>query len=74
MLYAGSGKGKDFYVHILVLEAFVSPRPPGMETCHRNGDRKDNRLSNLRWCTHKENTNERVTLRDRSGRFAPNLG
>jgi hypothetical protein len=42
-------------VHVLVLLAFVGPRPPGMEACHRNGDRTDNRLENLRWGTHAEN-------------------
>jgi hypothetical protein len=43
-------------VHALVLEAFVGPRPPGHETCHNNGDRSDNRLSNLRWDTSAANS------------------
>ena len=43
------------YVHHLVLEAFVGPRPEGTECCHGNGIRSDNRLCNLRWDTHKEN-------------------
>lgn len=43
------------YVHQLVLEAFVGPRPEGMEACHDNGDRADNRLENLRWDTVSEN-------------------
>lgn len=42
-------------VHRLVLEAFVSPRPEGMECRHLNGDRTDNRLENLAWGTAKEN-------------------
>lgn len=42
-------------VHKLVLEAFVGPRPPGLEACHNNGDGTDNRVSNLRWDTHKAN-------------------
>lgn len=43
------------YVHDLSLTAFVGPRPPGREACHRNNDKTDNRLSNLRWGTHTEN-------------------
>lgn len=38
-------------VHRLVLEAFVGPRPHGMECCHCNGTPHDNRLQNLRWDT-----------------------
>ncbi len=49
------GKIRSFYVHRLVLEAFVGPCPPGMEGCHWNDVPDDNRLSNLRWGTRKEN-------------------
>lgn len=42
-------------VHKLVLEAFISPRPKGLEACHNNGDGTDNRLENLRWDTHRAN-------------------
>lgn len=42
-------------VHHLVLEAFVGPRPPGTEGCHRNDVSDDNRLVNLRWDTQEAN-------------------
>lgn len=48
------------YVHRLVLEAFVGLCPDGMEGCHNLGDRKDNRLSNLRYDTPTENQRDRT--------------
>ena len=44
-----------WYLHRLVLETFLGPIPEGMDVCHNNGIRTDNRLSNLRWATRKEN-------------------
>jgi hypothetical protein len=43
-------------VHRLVLEAFVGPRPPGMECRHLDGNKANNSLANLCWGTSKENT------------------
>jgi len=42
-------------VHRLVLETFVGPCPPGMECCHNNGNKHDNRVENLRWDTRSAN-------------------
>lgn len=47
-------------VHSLVLEAFVGPCPDGMECCHRNDIRTDNRLSNLRWGSSSDNELDKV--------------
>lgn len=47
-------------VHSLVLEAFVGPRPDGMEACHGFGGQVDNRLVNLRWDTLSENNYDMV--------------
>jgi hypothetical protein len=49
------GIRKRRYVHQLVMETFVGPRPAGMETCHNNGIKNDNRLANLRYDTHSAN-------------------
>jgi len=50
-------------VHHLVLEAFVGPRPLGMEGCHGDGCPTNNRLSNLRWDTRPENALDTVRHR-----------
>ncbi len=42
-------------VHRLVLFAFAGPCPPSMEAAHNNGDKTDNRASNLRWDTRSGN-------------------
>ncbi len=48
------------YIHHLVLETFVGPRPDRHEACHNNGNRLDNRLENLRWDTASQNQNDRA--------------
>jgi len=54
-------KPKDWYVHRLVLMAFVGMPQPGQEACHGNDVRTDNRLANLRWDSHAENVRDAVT-------------
>lgn len=41
--------------HILVAEAFIGPRPPGMEVLHNDGDKQNNAVTNLRYGTKLEN-------------------
>lgn len=53
------GNVKPTLVHGLVCEAFHGPRPIGCEVAHGNGDRQDNRQSNLRWATKKDNAADR---------------
>lgn len=55
-------------VHVLVLEAFEGPCPPGMETLHGPGGPADNRWpENIRWGTKAQN--ELDKLRDGTLRF-----
>ena len=49
------GAGKRCLIHSLVMEAFVGPRPKGMDINHKNGDKKDNRLENLEYCSRSQN-------------------
>ena len=55
-------------VHTLVLEAFVGPRPDGLEARHLDDNKANSALSNLAWGTAKENANDR-TERDRQQRL-----
>ena len=62
-----AGQYKDCRVHVLVLEAFIGPRPPGRLALHENDDSQNNALPNLYWGTHKDNaadarfTNSKLT-------------
>ena len=48
-------QGKLLREHRLAYEFVLGPIPEGMEIDHINGDRADNRISNLRLATHQQN-------------------
>lgn len=54
-LTRGVGERSHHYVHTLVLEAFVGPRPTGAQGLHWDDDPTNNAVSNLRWGTPGEN-------------------
>lgn len=56
---------KGRYVHHLVLEAFVGPRPAGQQCCHYDDNPTNNRVGNLRWDTQQAN----VADAKRNGKF-----
>lgn len=55
-----NGKFKKIGAAVIVLQAFVGPKPSGMESCHFNDKAYDNRLYNLRWDTHRNNIADRT--------------
>jgi hypothetical protein len=55
-----AGKSFNVAVHLLVLTAFVGPRPQGLQGAHLNGRRADARLENLAWVTPVENNSHKI--------------
>lgn len=45
-------------IHLLVITAFVGPRPKNMVCCHNDGNARNNTVENLRWDTAKANTQD----------------
>lgn len=49
------GKGHSFKVHRLIAEYFLSKNPEKLYVNHIDGNKKNNNISNLEWCTPSEN-------------------
>jgi hypothetical protein len=70
--FSAKNKTKIFYVHQLLLKAFVRMPSKGEECLHINGVKNDCRLENLRWGTRKENVADAIkhgtaTVGERNG-------
>lgn len=56
LVLAQNKKPKVRFIHHLILETFVGPRPTPLHECdHYDGNRTNNNLRNLKWVTRKEN-------------------
>lgn len=53
--FDGAEKRNTYRAHALIMEAFVGPRPVDYHIAHRDGDKLNNRIDNLRYCTPHEN-------------------
>lgn len=60
--------GKNFLLHRLVMITFRGQRI-GLEVDHIDGDKSNNKLSNLRYCTRSENLHNRSARTTKSSKF-----
>jgi hypothetical protein len=59
-IYDETNKRRVRFVHILMMETFVGPRPVGdIQVDHINHIRQDNNITNLRWLTRSANLKRR---------------
>jgi hypothetical protein len=52
---SGFPNGCVQYIHVLVAEAFIGPRPDGLVINHKNGIKADNNVENLEYVSYAEN-------------------
>lgn len=60
------GEVKRYYVHRLVMNAFVGKCPEGYEVNHIDEDKENNALCNLEYVSHKENVNYGTNIKRRT--------
>lgn len=54
------GIGRTYKIARLVLGAFIGSCPEGMESCHNDGNKQNDKLENLRWDTRVSNSCDKI--------------
>jgi len=57
-----NGKRINYFFHHLVAQAFLGERPTGLVIDHIDRNRLNNNVTNLRYVSQKENTNNRTDI------------
>lgn len=63
---------KRVKVHVLMMASFVGPRPEGQVINHIDGNKHNNRLDNLEYCTNKENEHHSLSMLGKTHTRGPN--
>jgi hypothetical protein len=58
-------KRRNFRTHLLVMQAFVGVPEKHEIVCHWDDDKDNNKLSNLRYATHKDNAQDKIRNKKR---------
>ena len=67
VILSKDGKPKSYKIHRLIMLHFV-PNPDNLRCIdHINRIRTDNRIENLRWCSHSDNSINRESVENRRG-------
>lgn len=71
LLYSG-GKRKSVQVQVIVMLAFVGPRPKDYETHHKDGNPSNNKLENLVYLSKKDHakTKSKENIRGTNSHYA----
>lgn len=54
--------GRHVLVHVAVAAAFIGPKPAGYEVNHKDGDKRNNAVTNLEYVTPRENVRHSIDV------------